>query len=477
MQSRDFRSLNVAVLALASSVCLAAPAIGADALRAGAARVDITPAGDPAFPASGRYAHERLHARAIVLDNGTTRAVLVGLDIGGIDEDIWTKASQQIAAELGCPPEHVVLTTTHSHSAVASGPPPAGYPRSSAEQTIVAVMDAVRQAKARLQPALAGFGSGLSYLNVNRDTVSEQTHLWTQAPNLAGPSDKTVAVVQFTTPAGEPIAAYVSYAMHPINGYLVGITSADVPGATCRYVEQQFDDKLVVVFAQGASGDQNPLYLRPSTNALASLSGTKITGYEMAREPVEAPLREGKLQRQPIDPKIADNLERFMESQGQLLGEEVIRVMTRTTRRAASVRLWGAQKTLTCPARKRTNTGREGAPGAYDESDDPVRIRLGVLGIGDTALASVNGEVYSAIGLRAKKQSPLTNTVVVTLANGRANSGYIPDDASFGTYTFQVLGSRLKPGCAEQGIADGIADLVGQYVGQQAAGAEGGRLR
>jgi len=269
----------------------------------------------------------------------------------------------------------------------------------------------------------------------------------------------------------------VSYAMHPINGYLVGITSADVPGALCRYVEQQFDDKLVVVFAQGASGDQNPLYLRPSTNALASLSGTKITGYEMAREPVEAPLREGKLQRQPIDPKIADNLERFMESQGQLLGEEVIRVMTRTTRRAASVRLWGAQKTLTCPARKRTNTGREGAPGAYDESDDPVRIRLGVLGIGDTALASVNGEVYSAIGLRAKKQSPLTNTVVVTLANGRANSGYIPDDASFGTYTFQVLGSRLKPGCAEQGIADGIADLVGQYVGQQAAGAEGGRLR
>jgi hypothetical protein len=52
---------------------------------------------------------------------------------------------------------------------------------------------------------------------------------------------------------------------------------------------------------------------------------------------------------------------------------------------------------------------------------------------------------------------------MVTLANGRANSGYIPNDAAFGAYTFQVLGSRLKPGCAEQGIADGLTDLVNQY--------------
>jgi neutral ceramidase len=473
MQTSHLRSPIVATLALAASMGQAAPAVAALALRAGAARVDVTPAGDPAHPASGRYAHERLYARAIVLDNGATRAALVGLDLGGIDEAIWEKVSQQVAALLRCPPENVVLTTTHSHSAVPSGPPPPGYPRPSPEKTIGAALDAVRQAERGLQPALAGFGSGSAYLNVNRDTVSDETHLWTQAANLAGPSDKTVAVVQFTTPAGEPIAAYVTYAMHPISGYLVGITSADVPGALSRYVEQQFDDKAVVVFAQGASGDQNPLYLRPSTNALASLGGTRISGYEMAREAIEAPLRDGQASRHPLDPKVADNLERFIESQGQLLGEEVIRVMTRTTHRTASVRLWGAQDTLTCPARKRTNTGREGAPGTYEDSDEPVRIRLGVLGIGDAALATVNGEVYSAVGQRAKRQSPLSNTVVVTLANGRANSGYIPDDASFGAYTFQVLGSRLKPGCAEQGIADGIADLVGRYVANDADAGRG----
>jgi hypothetical protein len=254
--------------------------------------------------------------------------------------------------------------------------------------------------------------------------------------------------------------------MHPVNGFLVGITSADVPGATSRYVEQQFDDEAVVIWSQGASGDQNPLYLRPSTNALASLSGVRITGYELVREPVEAPLRDGKVQRGRLDPKVADTLERWIESEGQLLGEEVIRVMTGTRRMVGDVRLWGAQTTLSCPARRRTNTGREGSPGTYEDSPDPVHIRLGVLGIGATALATVNGEIYSAIGQRLKRQSPLANTVIVTLANGRANSGYIPDDASFGAYTFQVLSSRLKPGCAEQGIADGLTDLLTRYAGE-----------
>ena len=48
----------------------------------------------------------------------------------------------------------------------------------------------------------------------------------------------------------------------------------------------------------------------------------------------------------------------------------------------------------------------------------------------------------------------------MTLANGRANSGYIPNDAAFGAYTFQVLGSRLKPGCAEKAIVGGFLDMI-----------------
>lgn len=54
----------------------------------------------------------------------------------------------------------------------------------------------------------------------------------------------------------------------------------------------------------------------------------------------------------------------------------------------------------------------------------------------------------------------MANTVMVTLANGAANSSYIPDDASFGADTFQVLSSRLKPGCAESAIDRGLMDLI-----------------
>ena len=43
--------------------------------------------------------------------------------------------------------------------------------------------------------------------------------------------------------------------------------------------------------------------------------------------------------------------------------------------------------------------------------------------------------------------------------NGRSNSGYIPNDAAFGYQTFEVLSSRLKPGCAESAIVNGLLDL------------------
>jgi hypothetical protein len=203
--------------------------------------------------------------------------------------------------------------------------------------------------------------------------------------------------------------------------------------------------------------------MRPGTNALASKSGVEINGYELVRENVEGPLREGQVPHGKLDPKVADRFERWIESEGQLLGEEVIRVMTNIRTRSGDVAIWGAQRTITCPGRQRTNGGREGEPGIYKDSD-AVNIRLGMVGIGDIALTTVNAEIYTLISQRLKKNSPMANTVVVTLANGRANSGYIPDDASFGHNTFQVLGSRLKPGCAEQSIANGLDDLVANYV-------------
>jgi neutral ceramidase len=433
-------------------------------LRVGAARVDITPASDPANPPSGKYAHENLYVRAIVLENGSARAALIGADQAGIPEAVWEAASKQIATELNCPVENVLMSATHTHSGWGAGgfPGMRGLrpdPNAPLPPLVGQMLEAVRQAKTKLQPARVGFGTGSSYLNVNRDAIDSETHLWTQAPNLEGPSDKTVAVVEFLASNGEPIAIYMDYAMHPVNGFLAGITSADFAGAASRYVEEAFGDKTVAVFAQGASGDQNPLYLRAATNAMASRGGVPITGYVMTREPVEAPIRDGKVKAGPVDPKVRDVLERVMDSEGVLLGEEVIRVATNIKRLDASPTIAAEQKTVTCPGRKRIDTAREGTPGTYEDGD-PVNIRLGVLRIGNIALTSVDAELYSPIGQRLKRESPMANTVTVTLANGAANSGYIPNDTAFGALTFQVLGSRLKSGCAETAIVNGLVDLI-----------------
>ena len=163
----------------------------------------------------------------------------------------------------------------------------------------------------------------------------------------------------------------------------------------------------------------------------------------------------------PLDSKIAERLERFVDSEGQVLGEEIIRVINDTPQTATDVQIRAAQKMVACPGRRRTNSGREGDPGTYVDGD-PVNLRLGVLTIGKTALTTVDGEVYTEIAQRVKRQSPLRETMMVTLANGGANSGYIPTDAAFGSYTFQVLGSRLKPGCAENAIAGGLTELLNQ---------------
>jgi neutral ceramidase len=455
---------------LAALLVTSAPAT-AQALRVGAARIDITPAADPANPPSGRYSHEKLYLRAIVLDNGSARAALIGADQGMLFESTWAAASKQVAAELDCPVENIVLSMTHTHSAwgpgdqpfrrvgQAGGRPPAPDPGAPPPPIVARIVDAVKQARAKLQPARVGYGTGHSYLNVSRDNIDADTHLWTQAPNLDGASDKTVSVVKFESLEGEPVAVYMTYAMHPVNGYLSEIISADFCGAASHHVEQAYADRVVAIFAQGASGDQNPLYLRASTNVMASRYGARITGDVLTREGVEAPLRDGKVQGHRADPQAVDTMERVMESEGVLLGEEVIRVMTNTRRMDPAPSLTAAQTTLTCPGRRRLDDAREGTPGRYEDGD-PVQIRLGLLRIGHVALCSANAELYTAIGLKVKAASPLADTFLVTVANGMANSGYVPNDASFGASTFQVLGSRLKPGCAEDGIVNALVDLI-----------------
>ena len=457
----SFKSMSLLVtLAIALFAALPLQA----ELRAGAARVDQTEQLSPAQ--SGKYAHERIYARAIVMENaGQTVALVVHEGAYGGFDMLTTR--QAMAEELDTTLDNIIVTHTHSHSRELIHNQPRELQNGGVSHQL---LTAVQNAKADMQPALVSYDTGISFLNVNRDAIDPDTRKWVQGMNMDGVVDRSVGVLSFVDQQGAPIAVWVNYAMHPINGYMLGVVSGDVPGAMSRYIEQAFGDTMVAAFSQGTSGDVNELYLRQSNNAMASRLGEPVTGYLMDRETFEAPLRIAHTagdKVRPVDPQSLDRLFRFIESQGQVLGEEVIRVMSKRQDWQSNIRIAGHSKTFNCPGRRRVNgntmdTSREGVGGEYADADDQT-LRVSLVGIGNMSIFSVNGEVYSAIGRRIKEEVPMNNTMIVTIANERL-SGYIPDDASFGHQTFQVLNNRIKPGCAEPGLVQAAIELQNAHL-------------
>ena len=145
-----------------------------------------------------------------------------------------------------------------------------------------------------------------------------------------------------------------------------------------------------------------------------------------------------------------------------MLGEEVLHVLRAGLEKSPTdATLRGAQGSFSCPARQRTDSGRAGYAGTYVDADE-VAIILGALRVGDMYIGTVDAEVYNGIAQRLKRESPFKHTLMATLTNGLAQTGYIPSEDAFGRNVFTVLSSRLKPGCAEAGIVNGLLDLMGR---------------
>ncbi len=415
--------------------------------RAGAAKVDITPR-EKDLPKNIEGILDRLYSRAIVIENGVTSAALITVDTGMIFDRTWKNVTQRIETELGIPVRNILLTPTHTHSGVMWADP-------DLEDNI---FKSVRMAKEKLQPARIGYGTGVSYINVNRNIIDPKTRRWWEGPNYDGPSDKTVAVVRFESLKGEPIAVYYNYAMHAVTVGQLDRISADAPGAASRYIEDSFDDKIIAVWSTGACGDQNPVYFQQTYD----LREIRIRDY--AKRGIDIsnampPGGEGLNKKDPTVIKLMNQQKQMILSMGQFLGEEVMHVMRGMDRMSGRGKITGLQKMVSFPGRDRTNEGRAGYTGTYKDGA-PVELRLGLLMIDDIVIGSVDAEVFNLIAQRLKKESPFTRTMMVTLTNGMANSGYIPNDAAFGYQTFEVLSSRCKPGYAENAIVNGILDLI-----------------
>jgi hypothetical protein len=401
--------------------------------------------------------HDHIYVRAIVVSDGTHQAALVAWELVSVPTPVWEALSQRISKELGIQADNVIVAAVHDHSApVLAGsmgitPPPAGTANPSAKppspETIAYTtkvendaFEAVRRAKANLQPARFGFGTGKAYVNVNRREYFPQKGWWWLGWNPEGPSDKTVAVLKFTDLSGKPIALFINYAVHCVvmgsDNYAV---TGDLAGATSRYVEQYYQGKF-----RAASSAGWELGLRPEERA--SGEGPVVVWTSGAAGD-QAPITRDD----PGDFTMVDGL-------GRILGEASARVANTIAGMSSEAAIEGSERVISCPGRRLEPGKRPRADYKFEDSD-PVNIRLSLLRLNDVALAGVSGEVFDHISQHLKRESPLKdNTVMVTHANG--SSGYIPSDDSFEPISYEVTTSHLKPGCAENGIVNGFLEMM-----------------
>lgn len=415
-------------------------------LKAGAAKVDITPA-ESELPANSFGILDRVFARAIVVDNGHSKAALVTVDVASMGDNIWTAVTERVERELGMPRTNVFMTSTHTHSG----------PRLSPDFVAESVFSAIKNANAALQPARMGYGNGVSYINVNRNMFNQDRGHWWEGANYDGITDKTVAVIYFEALNGDPIAVFYNYAMHAVTAGVLDMISGDTPGAVSRYIETSLNDKIVAVWSTGAQGDQNPIFFQQTYD----LRDIRIAEYAARGEDISNAMPPGGTGMDRNNPRIARLMEeqkQLLDSYGQMLGEEVKRVMREMRRFETNVTIHGANKIITVPGRKRLNSGRAGYEGIYEDAA-PIDIRLSLVMIDDIPLTGVNAEVFAQYALRLKQESPYSRTILAEITNGSSRSGYIPNDEAFAFQTFEVLSSSVKPG-TESAIINGILDLI-----------------
>jgi hypothetical protein len=401
----------------------------ANGLRVGAAKVDITPANltnlNPMGGGTFAGVHDPIFARVLIVDNGRTTAALVSLDL--IETGDTLRVRERIQKELGIPVNHVIIAASHSHSTPRLGKVTPGALAHDGGPEVAAYTDtvndkivtALKQAKASLQPARMGIATGRADVSINRDSFTPQG--WKLGFNPDGPSDKTVWVLKFEKPSGDPIAVLFNYAVHSTVTLGSQMVSGDLAGAAERHVEQHYGDKIVALWTLGPAGDQSPKF-----------DGRSSTGPSSAFD--------------------------AMDAQGFMVGAEVVRLADSIQPTVASARVEADERVFSCPLKQGINQMAD----MKQVQVTSVPIRLGLIMIDRIALASVSGEVVTNIYSHLRKASPLANTILVTLANDRV--GYLADDAAYDTPIFEVNGTPAARGCAENGIVNGLVDMIERHL-------------
>ena len=330
-------------LVLAAVLAGSAPAWAAT-LRAGTAKVDITPAGgeplwgyeDRTKPATGTL--DPLYARVLVLEAGETRLALVTLDLGrtfGAASLERLRESAKRRNRIAC----LLVAASHTHSAPViqdvykDGPPE--WERVALER----IESAIAQAANGLTDARIGTGTGTAYIGHNRlKTNPDGTVSWfernlTRIPTA--PVDPTVSVIRVDRSDGSPVAVLTNYACHPVVFGSDNLRySADFPGVMNRVVEEKLGSGTLSFFLQEAPGDINPYYavtpLEEDPVKWRDWTGERL-GREAARvaadiHTVSAPQPSIQFSEESLTLRLRWNEEKFRAALVKFLGPQAMNV-------------------------------------------------------------------------------------------------------------------------------------------------------
>lgn len=431
-----------AVLLFLPLVLFPIAAFAASNLRVGGAAEDITPLQYPVI-VNGMFEErtadhdiDPLYARAFVFDDGAQRIGIVVVDSCMLPRELIDAAKAQAAKFTGIPPDRILISATHTHSAPASmgclgSRPDPNYPAF----LIPRLARVLAKANERVQPARIGFAKTRApdytfcrtYIRrpdrINKDPFGELTvranmHPGWLSPDVIGPSgpvDDELSVLAMQTREGKPLGVLANFSMHYVDSPLL---SSDYFGRFAEHLGKRLDgsdgvSSCIVSMSQGTSGD------------LASMNYSEpkaLRKYDPFADDLAA---------------MAEKLYRDMKFDGNVRIAIRERKLTLGRRVADPRRLAWARS-----MRQKIGDRRpKGWPEIYALeqlflADEPQReLKLQAVRIGDVAIAAIPNEVYAITGLKLKLQSPFPKTFTIELANGA--EGYIPppEQHKLGGYT------------------------------------------
>ena len=415
MKARTFFLLLLAGLLLFPFHALA------QGLRAGAAKVSVTPSKD-CFPVSdfhgGTYTavHDSLFARAIYLEQDGKGCLLVGVDYVDLPESL----AGDVCRATGLPEEAVMLFASHSHSMITTD--------KSVEIMRSGIVGAARKAMAAPIPVQLSFGRDETSVAINNGEVEGLP-----GHNPAGYTDRTLDVLRITGESG-PVAEIVNFASHAEVMFRSMIrpgeyeVSADLPGKVSTLLESRADGAPVVLSTCGVEGNQLPrLASWRATNNLGAID-LGADGYTI------------------------------LEVLGQTVADDVLSCSLAPVSGVLSF----GKGSVSVPGRRIRKDRQTGEVSIEHTAD--VAIPIGYLRIGDSfALEAIGGDVAAEIGTRIREAAPVAGkTMLVTMMAG--STGYILNDEAYEKAIHGVMGSRIAPGYAEKALTDGFLALAGPMV-------------